>query len=147
LLTLKSESINNNRVNEDVLGSFCGQRIVTINALGAECDDEADLQFRVLMSSHTSVPAEILPGEQRCADGIIRRVTAVEVVGYDVYHNQEQIETGQQRVTIADARQAAKDGAVVYFRPNRATLEVYTVGTELPCLSSEPEPYALIKVD
>jgi len=145
MLNLRSESISNERVNEDVVGSFCGQRIVTIDALGADADEVADLHLRLMASSGTSFPAEVLPGEEVCADGIIRRTTTAEAVGYDTYHNQEQIETGQKRVSIADARKAAKDGAVVYFRPNRATLEVYTVGTELPCLTTEPEPYALIK--
>jgi hypothetical protein len=146
LLNLRSESINNSRVNEaDVIGSFCGQRIVTIDALGAEADDEADMYLRLLTSSHTSIDAEILPGEEHCADGIIRRTTTTEAVGYDTYHNQDQIETGQKRVNIVEARQASKGGLMVYYRPSRATVEVYTVGTELPCLKSEPEPYALIQ--
>ena len=120
MLRLKSESINNSRVNEnDVIGYFCGQRIVTIDELGAEADDEADLQIRLMTSSHTSISPEILPGEERCVDGIIRRVTTAEAVGYDVYHNQEQIEAGQKRVSIAEAVQASKDGAMVHYRPNR----------------------------
>lgn len=120
MLSLKSDAINNSRVNDaDVIGSFCGQRIVTIDGLGAEADDEADLYLRLMSSSHTSVPPEILPGEERCADGIIRRVTTAEALGYDVYHNQEQIEAGQKRVSIAEAQQASKDGAMVHYRPNR----------------------------
>jgi hypothetical protein len=130
---------------EDVHGSFCGQRIVGLDELGMEVDVVRETQRLVDSSSGTSIPAEILPGEERCADGIIRRVTTTEAMGYDVYHNQEQIEAGQQHVGLAEARKAAAAGAVVYWRPNRATTEVYTVGTELPCLSSEPEPFALIK--
>jgi hypothetical protein len=145
LLNLKSDSINNSRVNEaDVIGSFCGQRIVTIDEIGAEADDEADLYLRLMSSSHTSVPPEILPGEERCADGIIRRVTTAEAVGYDAYHNQEQIEKGQKRGGIALGKLASLAGKMVYWRPNRATIEVYAVGTELPCLKSEPEPFVLI---
>lgn len=146
MLELKSESINENRVQRDnVVGNFCNVPIITIDALGAEADEEAELYLRVHISSHTSIDAEILPGEECCTDGIIRRTTTAEAVGYDTYHNQDQIETGQQRVGIIAAQAAAKKGAVVYFRPNRATVEVYTVGTELPCLKSEPEPYALIQ--
>ncbi len=120
MLTLRSEAISNERVNQtDVVGSFCGQPIITVNALGAEEDDEVDMLRRIFSSSGTSVPAEVLPGEERCADGIIRRITTTEAVGYDVYHNQDKIEKGQKRVSIAEAQQAAKDGAMVYYRPSR----------------------------
>jgi hypothetical protein len=145
MLSLKSDSINNSRVNQaDVIGSFCGQPIITIDELGAEADDEAERYLRLMSSSHTSVPPEILPGEERCADGIIRRTTTTEAVGYDVYHNQEQIEKGQQRGGLALGKLASLAGKMVYWRPNRATIEVYTVGTELPCLSVEPEPFVLV---
>ena len=130
---------------EQVFGSFCGEPIVWLDELGMEVDEERELVNRLASSSHTSIPAEILPGEERCADGIIRRITTTEVMGYDVYHNQEQIEAGQQHVGLVEARKAAKAGAVVYWRPNLATTEVYAVGTELPCLSSEPTPFALIQ--
>jgi hypothetical protein len=137
---------HDDRVHRDqVFGSFCGEPIVWLDELGMEVDEERELVNRLAASSHTSIPAEILPGEERCADGIIRRATTTEAMGYDVYHNQEQIEAGQQHVGMAEARKAAQSGAVVYWRPNRATTEVYTVGTELPCLSSEPEPFALIQ--
>ena len=120
MLNLKCEAINENRLQLDnVVGSFCGQPIITIDGLGAEADDEIDLQLRLMTSSHTSFPAEILPGEERCADGIIRRITTTEVVGYETYHNQEAIEAGQKRVSIAEARQASKDGAMVHYRPSR----------------------------
>ena len=145
MLNLRSEAISNARVNQDdVIGSFCGQPIVTIDALGAESDEEADLYTRVATSSGTSIPAEILPGEERCADGIIRRVTTAEVVGYDTYHNQEQIEKGQKREGLNVGRLASLAGKLVYWRPNRATLESYAAGTELPCLKNEPEPFVLI---
>ena len=100
-------------------GSFCGQPIVGLDELGMEVDNARDTTNRVAVSSGTSTPAEILPGEERCADGIIRRSTAAEVVGYDTYHNQEAIEAGQKRVSMAEARQASKDGAMVHYRPNR----------------------------
>ena len=130
---------------DNAVGSFCGAPIITLDKFGMEVDEERELVNRLTASSGTSVPAEILPGEECCVDGIIRRITTTEAVGYDSYHNQEQTEAGQKRVSMAEARKAAAAGAVVYWRPNRATTEVYTVGTELPCLSSEPEPFALIK--
>jgi hypothetical protein len=120
LLTLRSEAVNNSRLNQnDVLGNFCGQPIITLDTLGAEADDEADLHLRLMLSSHNSVPAEILPGEVLCKDNVIRRSTAVEVIGYDTYHNQEQIEAGTQRGSIELGRLAALAGKLVHFRPNR----------------------------
>lgn len=107
------------RVQRDnVVGSFCGSPIVTLDKFGMEVDEERDLVNRLAVSGGTSAPAEILPGEERCADGIIRRSTTAEAVGYDTYHNQEAIEAGQKRVSMADAVQASKEGSMVYYRPN-----------------------------
>lgn len=148
MLSLRSDSVHEDRVQRSsIVGSFCGQPIITLDELGAEVDDATDLYARLDMSSHTSIPAEILPGEERCADGIIRRMTTAEAVGYDTYHNQESIEKGQKHGSIELGRLAAIAGKMVYWRPNRATLEAYAVGTELPCLKSEPEPYVLIETD
>lgn len=149
MLNIKADIIHEDRVQRDnILGSFCGQPIITVDELGAEADEVSDLYLRLATSSHTSIPAEVLPGEERCADGIIRRITTAEAQGYDNYHNQEQIETGMKRGGIALGRLSALAGELVYWRPNRATIEVYRAGTELPCLANEPEPFVLIqKVD
>jgi len=125
---------------DNTVGSFCGAPIVTLDEFGMEVDREHETNLlcgkprlyvdsyltpddegygKLLMSTHNSIPAEILPGEERCADGIIRRSTTAEVIGYDTYHNQAAIEAGQQRVSMADAKQASKDGAMVHYRPNR----------------------------
>ncbi len=109
---------------DNAVGSFCGAPIITLDKFGMEVDEERELVNRLTASSGTSVPAEILPGEERCADGIIRRITTTEAVGYDSYHNQEQIEAGQKRVSMAEALQASKDGAMVHYRPNRFVGEV-----------------------
>ena len=98
-------------------GSFCGQPIVGLDELGMEVDNARDLANRLATSSHTSIPAEILPGEERCADGSIRRTTTAEAQG-DAYYNREFTETGQKRVGIAEGREAAQEGYMVYFRPD-----------------------------
>jgi hypothetical protein len=145
MLNAKVETVHEDRMQRDnVVGAFCGQPIITVDELGASADDLADLYTRLATSSHTSIPAEILPGEERCADGIIRRITTAEAQGYDNYHNKEQIEAGLQRGGIDLGRKASLAGELVYWRPNRATLEVYRAGTELPCLANEPEPFVLI---
>jgi hypothetical protein len=145
MLNAKVETVHEDRMQRDnKVGMFCGQPIVTIDELGASADDLADLYTRLATSSHTSIPAEILPGEERCADGIIRHITTAEAQGYDNYHNKEQIEAGLQRGGIDLGRKASLAGELVYWRPNRATLEVYRAGTELPCLANEPEPFVLI---
>ena len=153
------------RVHQDVvLGACCGIPIVELDTLGVEVDHRVDVgklcgparpylvwydltdseYGTIKQSTHDSVPPEVLPGEERCADGIIRRITTAEAVGYDTYHNQAMTEEGMDRVSIEEAKLASNEGAVVYWRPNRATIEVYTVGTELPCLPNEPEPFALV---
>lgn len=145
MLNAKVEMVHEDRVQRgNVVGVFCGQNIVTIDEVGAEVDSMADLYMRLATSSHTSIPAEILPGEERCADGIIRRTTTAEAQGYDDYHNKEQIEAGLQRGGLDLGRLASLAGELVYWRPNRATFEVYKAGTELPCLANEPEPFVLI---
>ena len=102
---------------DQVFGSFCGEPIVWLDELGMEVNEERELVNRVAVSSGTSIPAEILPGEERCADGIIRHTTTAEAQG-DVYYNREFTETGQKRVSIAEGREAAQEGYMVYFRPD-----------------------------
>ena len=118
MLNLKSDTISNECIADaEVVGSFCGQPILTIDTGRAE--KEHTVFLAGILITGKSEPPEVLPGEERCTDGIIRRSTTAEVIGYDVYHNQEQIEAGQKRVSMAEARQASKDGAMVFYRPNR----------------------------
>lgn len=131
MLNLSSDAVHENRVQRgNVLGSFCGQPIITLDEFGAEADDAADLNFRLMTSSGTSVPAEVLPGELRCDDGIIRRVTTAEAIG-DTYYNQEYTEENTRRVSIAEAKQLSKDGLLVLYRPNKRVGEgEYALVTE-----------------
>jgi hypothetical protein len=67
-----------------------------------EVDEARDLATRLTVSSGTSVPAEILPGEERCADGIIRRITTAEAIGYDVFKDRQAMEYDSEvRVSTA----------------------------------------------
>lgn len=147
MLKLRSDSVNEERMQRtNIIGSFCGQPIITIDEINAEKDEDKELLRRLEFSSHTSIPAEILPGEERCADGIIRRMTTAESIGYDKFHEPEVMEqAGLKRGGIEQGEHASKAGRMVYWRPNRATTEVYTVGTPLPCMKSEPEAYVLIE--
>lgn len=130
---------HNNRVQRETpVGTYCGTPVVSLDVLGVEVDQEAEVitlcgeprpykdsyadpddevYGKTLYSTHDSIPAEILPGEERCADGIIRRLTTVEAQG-DVYYNRTFTETGQRRVTVAEGREAAQGGQMVYFRPD-----------------------------
>jgi len=83
---------HSNRVLHEELGAFCGSPIVTLDDFGIEVDEERDLVNRLAVSSGTSVPAEILPGEQRCSDGIIRRITTAEAQGYDSFKETQAVE-------------------------------------------------------
>ena len=119
MLSLRSDQVHEDRMQRNnIVGSFCGQPIITVDEFKADADELTGLYLRLNTLSHTSIDAEILPGEERCADGIIRRSTTAEAQGYDNYHNKEQIEAGQQQVSIAEGREAAKAGAMVFFRPN-----------------------------
>ena len=100
-------------------GLFCGSPVVSLDEIGMDADVAADQTLRLKFSSGTSIPPEILPGEERCVDGIIRRTTTAEVIGYDTYHNQEATEAGTRRVIIVEAQQASKDGKLIMWRPNK----------------------------
>lgn len=128
---------HNDRTGKSI-GEFCGSPVITLDGFGMEMDQENEMHTlcgdprpyvdsyldpddedygKTLYSTHTSIPAEILPGEERCADGIIRRLTTAEAQG-DVYYNRTFTETGQRRVTVAEGREAAQGGQMVYFRPD-----------------------------
>ena len=78
---------------DNSVGSFCGAPIITLDEFGMEVDEARDLAKRLAASSGTSIPAEILPGEERCADGIIRRITTAEAMGYDVFKERQSVDT------------------------------------------------------
>lgn len=105
-------------------GLFCGSPVVSLDEIGMDADVAADQTLRLKFSSGTSIPPEILPGEERCDDGIIRRTTTAEVIGYDTYHSEEVTEEGMQRISIADAKQAA---GLVYWRPSNKEYALVTL--------------------
>lgn len=102
--------------------TFCGLPIKGLDQEAANVDlIKLETRRLVKYSSGKSIPAEVLPGEMICADGIIRRGTTAEAVGYDTYHNQEYTEKDAKRVSIGVARLAATDGKLILWRPNCAT--------------------------
>jgi len=68
-------------LRDEVYGFFCGQPVVGLDELGMEVDRQRDTVNIVANSSGTSIPAEVMPGEVRCADGIVRRISTHEVTG------------------------------------------------------------------
>jgi hypothetical protein len=95
----------------NIVGVFCDSPIVTLDYFGMEVDEERELANRLAASSHISIPAEILPGEERCSDGIIRRTTAAEAVGYDEYKERCPVElpTGQSSYAKSKAHQSSPE--------------------------------------
>lgn len=83
--------------------------------------DEAERREDILVaqqlafSSGTSVPAEVLPGEVICKDGIIRRESALHAMVDD--GSNDKVYTDAKKVSIGVARLAAKDGKMVIWRP------------------------------
>jgi len=63
---------------DDVVGLFCGSPIVILDTLGVDVDVASDQSIRLQNSSGTSIPAEVMPGEEMCSDNIIRRITVDE---------------------------------------------------------------------
>lgn len=80
-----------------------------------DTDKAEDRQFRHIRtilehSSGTSIPAEVLPGEIICGDGVIRRLASLK--------EPEQAKGYQgHKVTIAEALKAQAEGAMVVWRP------------------------------
>jgi hypothetical protein len=114
----------------EAIGTFCGSPVVTLDELGMEVDQVRDTVNRIVSSSGTSIPAEIMPGEMRCADGIIRRTTTREVTGEQhailtdplaKWHPKgqddgEAVPEERLCVSIADARVASEEGKIVTWR-------------------------------
>jgi len=76
------------------VGEFCGSPVYLLDedsaAASSAAFDElvvapalAELEDKAWKSR---VALLLLPGEERCSDGIIRRTTTAEVIGYDTYH-------------------------------------------------------------
>jgi hypothetical protein len=111
----------------NVLGEFCGSPVYALDENSAEAIN-AEFDALVVEPALAELRDErwkaqvallLLPGEERCDDGIIRRTTTAEVIGYDTYHNQEATEAGTRRVIIVEAQQASKDGKLIMWRPNK----------------------------
>jgi hypothetical protein len=102
---------------DNSVGSFCGAPIVTLDEFGMEVDEVRNLSNRLAVSSGTSVPAEILPGEERCADGIIRRITTAEAVGYDVFKDGRPVEVdmGQRDCKASSITQSTAEGICAWL--------------------------------
>lgn len=121
-MNLTNDFAHESRVQRDnVVGTFCGSPIVTLDEMEIEGDIIRDIRCKILDGQLSPSPgmAEVLPGEARCNDGVVRRETTAEAVGYDKFHTVEPIEVKGSRVSIAEARQAAQEGKTVYWRPNR----------------------------
>lgn len=112
--------VNSKNVGEKVIGHFCGSPIRELYMREVELDDLVDVNRTIEANRKTpsTFTADLLPGEIVCTDGIVRRDTTSEAVGYDEFHAYEQPE-GTRRVTIAEGREFAKQGLNITFRPDR----------------------------
>jgi hypothetical protein len=99
----------------EVIGHFCSTPIRTLNQRAVDLDQLLEVQHIVDLGM-APAPAEILPGERTCEDGIIRRVTSAEAVGPEFYNFA--IPKDMRKVGITEARQASLAGEMVWFRPD-----------------------------
>ena len=71
------------------VGNFCDVPILTYDNFELEVDVAVDSMRTVecLKASGIDYPntAEVLPGQMICADNIVRRMTAAEAIGYDIF--------------------------------------------------------------
>lgn len=120
MIKLDNNIAHDSRVQRDNVGGyFCGIPVVTLDEVSVGTDIRDELRIRLGANTGKSIPAEVLPGEEICADNIIRRSTTTEVIGYDTYHNQVAIEAGTERGGINVARLASLAGKLITWRPNR----------------------------
>jgi hypothetical protein len=86
---------NDSIKRDEVIGVFCGSPVYLLDEDSAEAHAaaydalvvepiEAELREEEWKARTALL---LLPGEERCADGIIRRTTTAEALGYDDYHN------------------------------------------------------------
>jgi hypothetical protein len=121
---LDSLYTHSKNVGTEKLGEFCGSPIVSLNEKEIDIDRAIDLD-RTRLSNSLFPSAEtdfviLLPGEVVCEDGVIRRSTSAEAVGYDEFHAFK-VPADTKKVSIADARLASLAGELVTWRPNRVT--------------------------
>ena len=120
---------------DGAVGSFCGSPIVALNEFAMEVDEVRNLSNRLAVSSHTSVPAEVLPGEEVCPDGIIRRLTTAEAVGYDAFKDGRPvgIDMGQRDCTKHGIQQSTAEDICAWLNAQPKTSfksEVITEGED-----------------
>jgi hypothetical protein len=109
---------------EDVLGTFCGTPIVALDERAVDVDLLVEIG-RTIEANKVSAQgntAEVLPGELVCTDGIVRRETSAEAVGYDRFYAYESPK-GTTKVSIPVARKYQGED-VIEWRPD------HVVGTE-----------------
>jgi hypothetical protein len=122
-MKLDTLTVHNDRVTE-VVGEFCGTPVFRMDIDDVDFDAARDSRRAVLMAQSQETPsvstAATLPGEEVCADGIVRRTTTAESVGEEYYNKEYKDPENTRRVSIAEARIASDAGAMVTWRPNRA---------------------------
>jgi hypothetical protein len=101
-----------------VVGSFMDTPIYSYDKTKTLLRDASDARIRIGLSSGSSIPAEVLPGEVICEDNIIRRSTTAEAQGYDEFHKIAiEVPKDSRRVTIEEARKLSAEGANILWRP------------------------------
>jgi hypothetical protein len=120
---------HDSRVNHsDVTGFFCGSPVITMDEEGMDADVIAAVYVNVALGKAQraegldSIPAEVLPGEEICADNIIRRSTTAEAIGEAFYAQLETNVVNGGRVTLEDAKSLSDEGAMLTWFGTYAVL-------------------------
>lgn len=133
-LPFKAPRIDNlvahdSRIDRESVGTFCGSPIFSMDEKGMDADVLAAVYVNVKVGKKqreeglVGTTAEILPGEELCTDNIIRRSTTAEAIGYDAFYAQQREKVvNAKEVTLAQARKAAKAGAMITWLQNTALI-------------------------
>ena len=109
------ESIHNDDLGP-VIGTFNGNPVRSWDPQDSRARDIVFARERIKHSIGQGIPAEVLPGEVICTDGVVRRDTTAEFIGASYYA--QNVEEQGRRVSIEEARELSAGDANIIWRPD-----------------------------
>lgn len=125
ILKLDINETHSKNLSAGSVGSFCGSPIREMYTHEMELDQVVEVARQIEINRKLNPPStvEVLPGELICDDNIVRRSSTAEAVGEAFYSNYV-VPEGARKVTMAEAKELAKEGALIEWRPNRVVNRV-----------------------
>lgn len=118
-MQLDQITLHSGDISDAIIGVFCGTPVRTVDFNLSE-DLALELAQDIIIANKAAGESpsylEVLPGEEVCADGIIRRTTSAEARG-EVFYNYE-LPPDVFKVSVSEA-QKLSDRKTITWRPNR----------------------------